>query len=164
MKNFITCFKDKKFLAFFFKRLKINNLENDYRSHFPYLSPCGRERNYIRCDDRPFVFTHILSRDNSEQDLLACNFCGDKLTVPLEPENIFMLPQSGRIYHPAPEKVGGVGLIKSSIAIEISSLFEFGEKGEYAPPVYFIWKGKRHRLTYNVLPLMTEEEKQELDL
>lgn len=46
VKNFITCFKDKEFLAFFFKRLKKNNT-NVY-NEFPYLSLCGRERNFIR--------------------------------------------------------------------------------------------------------------------
>lgn len=152
---------DKKFLNFFFKRLKTNHIENQYRESFPYLSPCGRERNYIRCEDRPIVFSQIL--DGKENDLLVCNHCGEDFTVPLEPQNIFMLPLSGRIYHPAPDRVGGVGLIKSSVAIEISSLFEFGVLGENSPPVYFNWKGTRHKLSYDVLNLMSEKEKSELE-
>ena len=48
VKNFISCFQDKEFLAFFFKRVKLNNTGR-YESEFPYVSPCGREKNYIRC-------------------------------------------------------------------------------------------------------------------
>lgn len=60
MKNFTSCFKDKKFLQFFFHRLRINETGR-YQDDFPYLSVCGRERNYIRCDDLPIVFTHVLT-------------------------------------------------------------------------------------------------------
>lgn len=163
VKNFITCFKDKKFLAFFFKRLKINNFDQ-YKEPFPYLSPCGVERNFIRCDDRPIVFTHIIPdpEDLEGAGLLSCNFTGDAVTVKFEPEKVCMLPLSGRIYHPAPRKTGGVGLIKSSIAIEISPNFEFGEEGEYAPPTHFTWLGRRYELTNEVLEMMTDSEKSEL--
>lgn len=64
MKNFTSCFKEKQFLRFFFNRLKINDLKR-YQEDFPYLSPCGRERNFIRCDDTPIVFTHILQEDDT---------------------------------------------------------------------------------------------------
>ncbi|CAI8021449.1 UPF0598 protein C8orf82 homolog [Geodia barretti] len=67
VKNFITCFKDKKFLEFFFKRVKINT-SGRYESEFPYVSPCGRETNYICCDDLPVVFSQLLdSRDKSSR-------------------------------------------------------------------------------------------------
>ena len=46
---------EKKFLEFFFKRLKLND-SGSYAAAFPYLSPCGREKNYIRCDDLPVVY------------------------------------------------------------------------------------------------------------
>ncbi|XP_071785142.1 UPF0598 protein CG30010-like [Asterias amurensis] len=163
VKNFITCFKDKKFLSFFFRRLKINNMEC-YKTDFPYLSPCGAERNFIRCDDRPIVFTKILPPDEEfehldegSSDRLVCNDA-DNFTVPFEPEKICMLPKSGRIYHPAPKKTGGIGLVKSSVAIEISPFFEFGEAGEYAPPTHFNWKGKRLELTNEILDKVTDGE------
>ena len=50
---------DKAFLAFFFKRLKVNST-GKYSEDFPFVSPCGREMNYIRCYDCPIVFQHIL--------------------------------------------------------------------------------------------------------
>uniref|UniRef100_A0A0N7ZA47 Uncharacterized protein n=1 Tax=Scylla olivacea TaxID=85551 RepID=A0A0N7ZA47_SCYOL len=59
MKNFTSCFKEKKFLQFFFSRIKFN--ETGHYPDFPFLSLCGRERNYIRCDDLPLVFTHLVS-------------------------------------------------------------------------------------------------------
>ncbi|XP_045130702.1 UPF0598 protein C8orf82 homolog [Portunus trituberculatus] len=59
MKNFTSCFKEKKFLQFFFSRMKFN--ETGRYPEFPFLSLCGCERNYIRCDDLPLVFTHLVS-------------------------------------------------------------------------------------------------------
>ena len=59
MKNFTSCFKEKQFLKFFFTRLKVNDTGR-FSKEFPYYSPCGRERNYIRCDDLPIVFTNVL--------------------------------------------------------------------------------------------------------
>lgn len=47
VKNFISCFQDKEFLAFFFSRIRLNQT-GSYEKEFPYFSPCGRERNYVR--------------------------------------------------------------------------------------------------------------------
>lgn len=93
IKNFTSCFKEKHFLQFFFKRLKFNTTDR-YRNEFPYLSVCGIERNYVRCDDLPIVFTEVLNggkylkllneiicdliefllsfSDNSEKSLCTC--------------------------------------------------------------------------------------------
>ncbi|XP_070574121.1 UPF0598 protein CG30010-like [Ptychodera flava] len=166
VKNFITCFKEQQFLAFFFRQLKINKT-NRYAEDFPYISLCGPECNYIRCDDRPIVYSHIIQRPKEDgpegaEDILTYGGAGDRLTVKFEPEKLCMLPQSGRVYHPAKAKVGGVGLIKSSLGIEISKYFEFGEAGEYAPPTHFNWKGTRYTLTNELLDLMTEDERSEL--
>lgn len=74
---------DKKFLAFFFKRLKKNN--TDRYKQFPYLSPCGRERNFVRCDDLPIVFTHIIKKTNSSnnqvENYFSYNHAQELLTV-----------------------------------------------------------------------------------
>lgn len=146
---------EKDFLAFFFKRLKINNTDR-YREDFPYLSPCGAERNFIRCDDRPIVFTHILPGETPlEGDFLAYNWAGDRLTLPFEPEKLCMYPESGRVYHPAPKKTGGVGLVRSMLAIELSKYLEF-DNGETSPPTSFTWKGVHHRLTNELFQIMEE--------
>ncbi|XP_014220136.1 UPF0598 protein CG30010 [Trichogramma pretiosum] len=147
IKNFTSCFKDKKFLAFFFKRLKYNNTER-YKE-FPYLSLCGRERNFVRCDDLPIVFTHLIKKQNPDTGLLENVFCynhaAELLSMPFQPQKIFMSVHSGRVYHPAPESIGGVGLVKSSLAIEFSTMFKF-EHGEENPPTYFNWEGQEYKL------------------
>lgn len=145
MKNFTSCFKEKKFLKFFFNQLRINETER-YRE-FPFLSPCGKEQNYIRVDDCPFVFTHVTSNkiDNKMQLQLAYNHASDLLSLQFEPQKIFMLRETGRVYHPAPERAGYVGLIRSKLAIEFSKHFRF-ENGEQNPPTQFTYNGVMYNL------------------
>lgn len=68
IKNFTSCFKDKQFLRFFFKRLRFNATQR-YQNEFPYLSLCGTERNYVRCDDLPIVFTEMIANDKGKWKL-----------------------------------------------------------------------------------------------
>ena len=63
-----------------------------------------------------------------------------------------MLPASGRVYHAGPERLGGVGLVKSSLAIELSRFFVYEEgAGESAHPVGFRWRGRTWELDTAVL-------------
>lgn len=139
IKNFTSCFKEKKFLQFFFNRIKVNDSDK-YTQEFPYISPCGRESNYIRCDDLPIVYTHIIEKNGELK--LTYGYAGDLLTSDFQPKKIFMNPISGRVYHPAAEKVGKIGLIRSKLAIELSKNFEFGN-GELKPPTHIIWNNKK---------------------
>ncbi|KNC21108.1 UPF0598 protein [Lucilia cuprina] len=140
MKNFTSCFKEKKFLKFFFDRVKLNETQR-YREDFPYLSPCGRERNFIRCDDTPIVFTHVI--ENTEgPDKLHYNHAGEILQIDFQPTKVYMNPETGRVYHPAWPKVGNIGLIRSKLSIELSKYFEF-EEGEHNAPSHIWWKGKK---------------------
>uniref|UniRef100_A0A336M9L3 CSON012386 protein n=1 Tax=Culicoides sonorensis TaxID=179676 RepID=A0A336M9L3_CULSO len=143
MKNFTSCFKDKKFLEFFFKRLKINDT-NRYQTEFQYLSLCGRERNFIRCDDLPIVFTHIIPSTDPSKEFITYAYAGDSLKVDFEPDKIYMAP-SGKVYHPAPERYGSIGLIRSKLAIELSKHFEF-ELGEENAPNAINWNGELHKI------------------
>ncbi|OCT75128.1 UPF0598 protein C8orf82 homolog [Xenopus laevis] len=153
VKNFITCYKERQFLGFFFKQLRRNETGR-YQDDFPYVSPCGRERNFIRCDDRPIVFTHLLTDGTSGAQLLSYCGGGDKLTVPFEPENLVMLPDNGRLYHPAPERCGAVGLVKSSLAFELSPFFVYPPNSLGDPPTHFHWNGTRIPLTQQLLTLL----------
>ncbi|XP_074593356.1 UPF0598 protein CG30010 [Brevipalpus obovatus] len=155
MKNFTSCFKEKKFLAFFFSRLKMND-SGSYQMEFPYLSLCGREHNYVRCDDVPIVFTHS-QRDGKGDWFLYYNHGTENMKHAFQPAEICMLPKSGRIYHPAPDRVGGVGLIKSSFAIEISKFFGY-EGFEDDPPTSFTWDNTRYELTNNILSLIENDD------
>ena len=134
------------------------------------MSPCGKEMNYIRCDDLPVVFTHLLTPQGEiiediasyasspppgplgvgshAPDLLSFGGTGDLLTTPFLPNKLCMLPESGRVYHEAPDNKGGVGLIKSSLAIELSRYFWYGEgdNPEVAPPMGFRWRGGVYQL------------------
>ncbi|XP_056895254.1 UPF0598 protein C8orf82 homolog [Takifugu flavidus] len=146
VKNFVTCFKDKQFLVFFFHRLR-SNRSGRYQEDFPYVSLCGRERNFLRCDDRPVVFTHLLPGQSGDPALLS--YCGgaEKLAVAFRPEALFMHPISGRVYHPCSEQRGGVGLVRSALAMELSPSFAYDGDAETEQPTHFQWGGQRHRLT-----------------
>ncbi|KAI9297090.1 hypothetical protein K502DRAFT_282963, partial [Neoconidiobolus thromboides FSU 785] len=91
-KNFTTCFKDIKFLNFFFKRLTINNLKDP--TEYPYLSPCGKEFNFIKVEDTPIVF-----KDIDEQGNLIW---GGDLKFPMDPKKLYVSKSNGRVYHNSP--------------------------------------------------------------
>ncbi|XP_061865639.1 UPF0598 protein C8orf82 homolog [Colius striatus] len=124
VKNFITCFKDVTFLTFFFTRLEPNR-SGRYEREFPFVSRCGAERNFLRCEHRPIVFTRLLPPDASSS-ASSCSrravlsFCGggERLAVPFRPEALVMLPENGRLYHPAPGRAGGAGPVRSALALE----------------------------------------------
>lgn len=155
MKNFTSCFKDKPFLKFFYDRVRRNDTDR-YGDSFPYVSLCGRERNFIRCDDVPIVFTHVLPGAGAgSPERLAYGHAGDMLTVEFEPHRIFMSPLSGRVYHPAGGKHGSIGLVRSKLAIEFSRYFEYDTAATQASelagtldsPVGFVWHGVHHSLS-----------------
>ncbi|XP_034235710.1 UPF0598 protein CG30010 [Thrips palmi] len=150
IKNFTSCFKDKQFLIFFFRRLKKNNTGR-YEKYFPFWSDCGKERNYIRGDDYPIVFTHIakkVPRGASELEEHVCyGHAGDVLSFRFDPSKIFMA-ESGRVYHPAPSNGGSVGLISSKLAIELSKNFIFEQDGNPSP-THFRWNDQVHTLDKN---------------
>ncbi|XP_051631216.1 UPF0598 protein C8orf82 homolog [Manacus candei] len=154
VKNFITCFKDVSFLSFFFLHLE-RNRSGRYESEFPFLSRCGRERNFLRCDDRPVVFTHLLPGGSPGTPLLSYCGGGSGLAVPFQPEGLAVCPGNGRLYHPAPERAGGVGLVRSALASEWSPRFQFLE-GPERPPTHFLWAGRRYRLAGEILAPIRE--------
>ena len=137
---------------------------------------CGPETNYIHCEDLPVVFSHLLNPDKNvvedisnfaasesqsvEPELLTYGGTGGILTVPFHPKKLAMLPGSGRVYHCGPESVGGAGLVKSSLALELSPFFEYrlGDEPETSSPVGFKWRGKSHDLDNHVLTLLAHRE------
>lgn len=80
----------------------------------------------------------------NDEDIFCHNHAENLLSVPFQPFKIFMNPENGRIYHPAPEKTGSVGLIMSKLAIEFSKSFIFEEGNQ--SPTHFYWNGIKHRL------------------
>lgn len=149
MKNFTSCFKEKRFLQFFYKRIKVNKTGR-YEEEFPYISLCGSERNFVRCDDVPIVYTHIFKKEcgGSEADYLSYGYAGEELSILFMPEKIYMFPQTGRVYHPAADIYGGIGLIRSKLSIELSKNFEF-QNIDSQLPSHFRWKKKTFELDQN---------------
>ncbi|XP_059724381.1 UPF0598 protein C8orf82 homolog [Haemorhous mexicanus] len=155
VKNFITCFKDVRFLSFFFRHLERNRVGR-YQRRFPWVSRCGRERNFLRCSDLPVVFTQLLRGPRGSSLLSYCGG-GPELAVPFQPGMLAVLPENGRLYHPAPERVGGVGLVRSALAQELSAEFRFRD-GPEKPPTHFWWEGKEHRLAGDILGILRAEK------
>lgn len=142
---------DLQFLVTFFSRLRPNQ-SGRYEASFPFLSLCGRERNFLRCEDRPVVFTHLLAPDSAAPRLSFCGG-GEALAVPFEPARLLPLAANGRLYHPAPARAGGVGLVRSALAFELSACFEYGS-GSPAVPSHVHWQGSRIALTMDLAPLL----------
>lgn len=115
----------------------------------------------MRCENRPIVYTDIKA-DIQGASYIVVNGIGDKLMWPFEPQKLCMLPRNGRVYHPAPKRVGGAGILKTSLAIEFSSyfLFEDGTNDE-SQPSHFQWNGVTYKLEnelWNVLKVENTEE------
>jgi len=83
---------------------------------------------------------------------LSYGGAGELLTVPFQPNKLCMLPGGGRVYHIGLERLGGVALVKSSLAFELSRFFVY-EQGadENSPPVKFSWRGRIWDLDESVL-------------
>lgn len=105
MFNMATCLKEPKFLNFFFKRLVPNTLDEgaQYLPSYNYVSPCGRELNFVRAEDTGLVFQRL------EEGQL---FYAPALSVPFQPEQL-CVSDDGRLYHPAPRI--GLGLMASGL-------------------------------------------------
>ncbi|KJH52177.1 hypothetical protein DICVIV_01642 [Dictyocaulus viviparus] len=132
-KNFTSAYKDVDFLNFFYKRLQYNETGR-FQELFPYVSLCGRERNFLRCEDRPIVFTDIVDDGTMLRIGQSTN------VYPFQPTSLSML-SNGRLYHNAP--FGKYGLVMSKTADKLFPLFTFDEHGY---PVDFLWGGKKHLL------------------
>lgn len=136
-------FSEIDFLVFFFKRLRTNTTDR-YKEHFPWISLCGRERNFVRCDDFPIVFTQII-KDGDGKLQFCHNHAGPKLTVLFQPNKLWMDVANGRVYHPANEQHGSIGLVSSRTAIEFSKMFVYEDSDNYVP-THFIWCGEKYAL------------------
>ncbi len=93
---------DTDFLDFFYKQMREN--QTGKHSNYPYFSPCGLERNYIRCADVPIVFQRINDEYLEYAGTMKQTFLPDKLRF----------SDDGVLYHPA--SIGNYGRI-ASIAI-----------------------------------------------
>lgn len=94
--------RNPQFLKLFFRNLRPNTTGR-YSEEYPYISPCGKEMNYLKPADTPIVFTM-----EEEQQL----FYAPSLSVPFE-SNKLRFSSEGVLYHPAP--VGEWGRISGRL-------------------------------------------------
>uniref|UniRef100_A0A1I7T8P8 DKNYY family protein n=1 Tax=Caenorhabditis tropicalis TaxID=1561998 RepID=A0A1I7T8P8_9PELO len=119
MKNFTAAYKDVPFLNFFYSKLKENKTKR-YQEHFPWVSLCGIERNYLRCDDTPLVYTEL---DPAEKSLRIGQ---STLSHPFKPESLSMT-SNGRVYHHS--LIGGKALVADKLTDKLFKRFQFDESG-----------------------------------
>lgn len=138
-------------MVFFFKRLRLNESDR-YVDEFFYFLLCGRERNFIRCDDKFIVYIYLIESDFGEI-FLFFGGVGNVMIIEFLFSRICMFLNIGRVYYFVLVKLGGIGLIKLSFVIEFSKYFEF-ENGEDNFFIFFIWKGEKFRLINDLIDLM----------
>ncbi|KAH7488372.1 hypothetical protein PRIC1_007512 [Phytophthora ramorum] len=125
-KNIATSLKSAKFLRFFFSQVRPNGIaqcksEEEFLE-YPFRSPCGKEMNFIKCADRPFVFEDLHQDDHGEWTLV---FGGGELTMPFLPASLRISLSTGRLYHDVETKhvaagtSEGIALVRSQLAVEL---------------------------------------------
>lgn len=135
-KNIATSLKSAKFLKFFFSQIQRNgDAEGDPELEplleYPFKSPCGKEMNFIKCADRPFVLDS-LAQDASSGKWMFTFGCG-ALAMPFQPETLRVSLSTGRLYHAvrtrhvASGTEEGTALIRSQLAVEIAKHMELHE-------------------------------------
>lgn len=97
---------DERFLYILYKLMTTNTTTE--HPNYPFLSPCGREQNFVQADDTPVVFHKLVDG----QLVYAPN-----LSVPFKPETL-RFSADGVLYHEAP--IGDVGRIDAAPALELS--------------------------------------------
>jgi hypothetical protein len=136
-KNIATSVKDERFLNFFFSRIRLaNNQETEFlqsisfANDYKFVSPCGREVNYIRPADLPIVFHSLL-----DGNLLY----GGGLKQEFDCNRLAVSGKTGKLYHEVDclskgsdskslqESILNYGLMRSSVAVSISENISTGE-------------------------------------
>lgn len=141
-KNIATSIKDNRFLNFFFRRVQPvdSKIEQDVMEprqipiqDYPFVSPCGKELNFIRPAASPFVF-HGLLGDSSHCRVVDANpqlVFGGTLRQAFGWQHLAVSSVTGRIYHTRQGKSENRtkpaiphGLIRSQLAVSLVEQME----------------------------------------
>lgn len=122
-RNFVTAHKDAAFLKFFFSRIRAARPSDPgfaecaapLHGRFPWVSPCGRELNFIACEDTPIVYDRM-ERRGDESVLI---YAGGQLEIPFDADALMLSSSRGRLYHPHPRC--GSALLGSRLTAELAS-------------------------------------------
>lgn len=109
-------------MEFFFRNLRANETDR-HGLEFPFVSYCGRERNYLKCDDLPYVITHLTASTN----MMRVNLIqSPEWVFHFDPANLYHNPNTGRLYYELKETSKQVqrmpckiALVKSEISIDL---------------------------------------------
>lgn len=165
-KNIASSIKDIKFLDFFFRQMRpVQKKDMEYLGElgvgddYPFVSPCGKELNFIRPAATPIVF-HTFDQANSNL------IFGGALTQPFDPSLLAVSATTGRIFHQLTvhDRIAGkkiktevyqhktphFGLIKSSIAIALSENLHFQNDTE---KLEFVDEGRKY-----AIPCLPEDQ------
>ncbi len=152
-------------MEFFFKHLRVNKQENRHAKEFPFVSFCGIERNYLKCDDLPFVITKLDERNDLVQ---INNINSAHWLFNFDPKDLFHDQVTGRLYYLFENKQiikeieetketrkrfdhfdklpCKIALVKSDLSIYLMEKTHFNEDTN---AIRFIYKGKSYELNNN---------------
>ena len=127
---------DGEYIDFFYRQLRDNATGN--HQDYPFVSHCGREKNYAKAEDTPIVFHHLEN---------GCLTYADSLTVEFSREKL-RFSHHGILYHEAP--VGGYGRLIPQVAMEISKYIQpFGN--------YYSYQSEADKFSWIIEPLELTE-------
>lgn len=140
-KNIATAYRDSSFLKTFYKSLRINNT-GYYTAEFPYVSPCGKEINYVYHDDANAVIT-FTDYDKKDNTLL---YGGNQFAIAFDPRSLVYNLSNGRLYHNFTTKYlkgsGYLGLLHP----QISDYFSDYVQSNDGDKVYLTWNSELIKL------------------
>lgn len=163
-KNIATSIKDDKFLNFFFSRIRWTRtrdleflISKGIENHYPFVSLCGKEVNFIRPAATPIVFHSLVGNEL---------FFGGNLKQSFESSRLAISSVTGRLYHEIPgngnathkESKGpatlGYGLIRSSVAVALSEHIHPTDNQDGSVHFEFLTETEQHQIPW--LPLEDE--------
>lgn len=102
---------DLQFLNFFYSQIQYNY--TGYYPEYKYISPCGKEMNFIECKDTPIVFRRL------EKEFIIY---GGNLKISFDPKNLIYLTSNSQLYYEFKNKVNQklYGRIGKTLLIELS--------------------------------------------
>ncbi|GBG29258.1 UPF0598 protein C8orf82-like [Hondaea fermentalgiana] len=136
-KNIATSLKSPKFLNFFFTRLRPNELGEF--EEYPFVSPCGKEMNYIRPADTPIVFDKL---EKDEKDGKEYLYYAADMKEPFDPSLLEWAADTDRLYYPVrnhKRMKGHRALVRSHLAVQLSQNFVLD-----GDDIYLDWNGDQH--------------------
>lgn len=141
---------------------------------YPFISPCGREMNYVSVADTPIVF-HDMSLDgkcpfrmsrhrNCNPNIGSDLFWGGSFSSTFDPANVYVSRSTGHVYHSTPTQMlknlppenaeiametstavdSGLSLISSAVAQRIFENTHVDQNGTDI----FLWRGKSFVFKY----------------